>query len=180
MSASDALVPAAQVFGIVGSSILAGMIACFSYAAIPPISQAPPEIAVLQWRTAYEIGKSTSPPFALTAAGSFAYLAYSNYRLRSLKTSSKATVDTATVRMAMYAAAAVLIPSIVPYTLLRMEPMVNSALMDMANLAETGSAVGKTAGEVSALFVKWSGMNYVRAALVCTGSLLGAVASLAY
>jgi len=82
---------------------------------------------------------------------------------------------------ALYVAATLATPAVVPYTLLIMEPAANRKLMAMANAVEAGTTKNHLAineARVVAWLRKWKSMNYVRAGLVGTGALLGAVASI--
>ena len=83
--------------------------------------------------------------------------------------------------MALYAVAAVAIPSIMPFTIAVMNPRANLRLMVLADQAEQrgkGKEVGVSEGEVRQLLKKWTGLNYVRAVAVGTGAVLGAVAAI--
>jgi len=83
---------------------------------------------------------------------------------------------------ALYEAAALCIWCIVPYTVLHMEPRVNTKLLHMGDKAEKGMRamkLGTSEKEIRELFIRWKGMNFVRAAIVGTGALLSAVATLA-
>ncbi|KAK5119503.1 hypothetical protein LTR85_007603 [Meristemomyces frigidus] len=169
-----ALVPVAQIVGITSSAFLAGMIASISYIGIPTMALAPTDTIVRQWKTTFNIGKASAPPFAVTCAACFGFLAYS---ARALPRSRTLPVSP----FALYTAAALAIPAIVPYTLIVMEPAANRKLMHMAKTAEAGPSgtdLGASDADVQELLRKWKGMNLVRAAFVGTGAVLGAVASL--
>ncbi len=69
-----------------------------------------------------------------------------------------------------------------PYTVLHMEPRVNVKLLDMGDKAEKGmraTELGTSEREIKEQFMRWKGMNFVRAAIVGAGALLSAVATLA-
>lgn len=72
----------------------------------------------------------------------------------------------------LYGAAALVIPTIVPYTLLAMQPTNDSIAARAAKAGDISDA------QLKALVVKWSGMNYTRALLVSIGALLGTTAAL--
>ena len=76
-----------------------------------------------------------------------------------------------TAPFALYTAAAVAIPSIVPWTLGIMKPT-NGRLMQKAENNESISPE-----ETQQLFRRWIGMNWVRAIFATTGALLGATAT---
>ncbi|KAK6386538.1 hypothetical protein LTR65_008876 [Meristemomyces frigidus] len=147
----SALVPVAQIVGITSSAFLAGMIASISYVGIPTMALAPAEILVRQWKTTFEIGKASAPPFALTCAACFGFLAYSS---RTLPGSASLPVSP----FALYTAAALAIPAIMPYTLLVMEPAANGKLMHMAKKAEAGGKgtdLAASDADVKELLRKW-------------------------
>ena len=75
-----------------------------------------------------------------------------------------------TPTMALYTAAALALPSIVPYTLIVMKAT-NDRLHQKADKADSVSDV-----ETTELLRKWKGMNYNRAIFALIGTLLGAVA----
>ncbi|KAK4549001.1 hypothetical protein LTR36_008774 [Oleoguttula mirabilis] len=112
---------------------------------------APAEILVRQWKTTFEIGKASAPPFALTCAACFGFLAYSS---RTLPGSASLPVSP----FALYTAAALAIPAIMPYTLLVMEPAANGKLMHMAKKAEAGGKgtdLAASDADVKELLRKW-------------------------
>lgn len=151
-----------------------GLITSISFIGIPTIAVAPTEVLVRQWKTTFDIGKANMPPLAVMSAACFGFLAYAS---RGLPMRGPGPVSPST----LYTVAAIIIPAIVPYTLVRMEPAANQQLNRMAAAAEKG-ANGKELGgsdeEVKQLLKKWSSMNLVRAGMVGTGAVLGAVASL--
>ncbi|MCJ1406907.1 hypothetical protein MMC19_000977 [Ptychographa xylographoides] len=190
----DQMPKAAQIVGILGAAFLSGedipsqrlartcntnkstsgFIACFSRAGVPTLSLAPVDILVHEFKVMYNIGKSSSPPIAVVVAlcmGFSAYQARSDPRL----------IGGLVSPFALYVAAALCIPSIVPYTGLYMHPTVNKKLLDMGAMAEKGATameLGTGEKEIREMFSRWKGMNYVRAALVGGGALLAAVAAL--
>ncbi|TKA77770.1 hypothetical protein B0A55_04681 [Friedmanniomyces simplex] len=165
-----AFVSAAQIIGVTS------MIASISFIGIPAIALAPPEIAARQWQKAYNIGKASAPPFAITSAACFAYLAYA-FRHAISKPNAMGLKSP----MVLYAVAAVAIPCIVPFTILVMNPRANLRLIALAGEAEQagkGKTVGTSEGEVRQLLRTWTAMNYVRAVVVGAGAVLGAVATM--
>ncbi|KAK5682303.1 hypothetical protein LTS10_005429 [Elasticomyces elasticus] len=151
------------------------MIASISYIGIPIIRLAPPEVAVRQWSKAYAIGKATAPPLAITSAACFGYLSYT-----SLAAGSPLQSFGLGAPMVLYAIAGAIVPCIVPYTLLVMDPRANNRLKFLAKEAERSSkSTDSIKDEVQELLGKWARMNYVRAAAVGAGAVLGAVASIA-
>lgn len=76
----------------------------------------------------------------------------------------------------LYAAAAVIMPTIVPFTLGVMKPT-NDMLMTKAGAGGKASDSSSESANVEALLEKWKKMNYVRAFVVGTGALLAATAT---
>ncbi|KAJ9648949.1 hypothetical protein H2199_000862 [Coniosporium tulheliwenetii] len=172
-----ATVRIAQVVGVTTASFLAGTIATYSYAFVPAVSLAPAPLLAQQWQKAYGIGASTAPPMALVAAVSFSYLAS-----EAMKTpaafSGSASLDPTSVAY-LYTAAAVLVPAIVPYTLLGMKA-VNGALHAKADKLRTSSfdkpSTASEDREVKELVGRWKVLNAVRALLAGVGAVAGVVA----
>jgi hypothetical protein len=77
-----------------------------------------------------------------------------------------------TAPWALYTAAAVLVPSIVPYTLLVMKP----STLDPLIAAAADPSILSTERTLELLQI-WKGQNYVRQAFGAAGSLLGAIAT---
>ncbi|KAK5731602.1 hypothetical protein LTR17_011194 [Elasticomyces elasticus] len=167
----SALISIAQIVGITTAACLSGMIASISYSGIPIIRLAPPEVAVRQWSKAYALGKATAPPLAITSAACFGYLSWQALPPKSIGFGEP---------MVIYAIAAALIPSIMPFTLSVMDPGVNNRLKLLAKDAERSTKLTDSVkDEVQELLGKWAAMNYVRAVAVGVGAVLGAVASIA-
>ncbi|KAK0275001.1 hypothetical protein LTR35_011423 [Friedmanniomyces endolithicus] len=171
-----AYMTAAQIAGVTSAACLSGLIASVSFIAIPAIALAPPEVAVRQWKKAYDKGISSAPFFAITSAACFGYLAYATRHVVA-----KPNAIGLRSPMALYAVAAVAIPSIMPFTIAVMNPRANLRLMALAGEAEQkgkGKAVSVSEGEVRQLLRTWTGLNYVRAVAVGTGAVFGAVAAI--
>lgn len=123
----------------------------------------------------YNIGKLSSPPLALSATVCNGFAAYTfwndNFRIEHV-----------IPRSALYLAAMVSVMSIVPFTLLCMEPLVNRKLLGLGEEARRGvmaKDLGVTEEQVRQMLVTWKRLNSVRAALASVGALLSAVATLA-
>ncbi|EXJ89642.1 hypothetical protein A1O3_02709 [Capronia epimyces CBS 606.96] len=161
------LVPVAKVVGLASSSMLTAYIASFSIATVPALSAAPVSTTDIakQWNYAFELGRSTAPPFAVTCASCFAFLAYQS---RHIKGSLPVTPSF------LYAAAAIIAPCIVPYTLTIMAPTI-SAIVSKAQ----GKANAPSEAETKALLEKWRGQNMQRAYITGTAAVLSAIAILA-
>lgn len=189
----DTILKAAQVGGILGAAFLSGKvtskgrvvllvnysstgyIACFSYAGVPTLSEAPVDTLVKQFSRMYGIGKSSSPPIAIAATLCNGFSAY-HFRGKSL------LIGGFVSPYALYVAAAVSVMCIVPYTVLYMEPAVNRMLLDLGSHVGKGVKIehlGVSERDVRKALIRWKGLNFVRAALVGMGCLFAAVAIVA-
>ncbi|KAG2165974.1 DUF1772-domain-containing protein [Aureobasidium pullulans] len=153
----------AQVVGLTASAYLAGSIGSISWQSVPALMDAPAPLLAKQWKKIFDQGKVAAPPMAVISAAIFGGLAYrepvgsSNFNL--------------------YTAAALLVPSIVPYTVFLMST-VNSKLQEKASslasasltdtAVESGAAEGETAHE---LLEKWATLNLGRSLLPLIGTL---------
>ncbi|KAF1353902.1 hypothetical protein BDV97DRAFT_279548, partial [Delphinella strobiligena] len=158
----------AQVVGLTASAYLAGAIAGISFTT-PAILDSPAPLLVKQWKKIFDSGKVVAPPLSIISAAIFGGLAY-----REPKGSAAFT---------LYTVAAVLVPSIVPYTLLVMKPtndklnekaesLATTSLEDAA--AEAGVAKEETA---HGLLDKWITLNLGRSLLPLIGTICAAWAS---
>ncbi|KAJ5026883.1 hypothetical protein J3E72DRAFT_243284 [Bipolaris maydis] len=169
----NTLVQVAHAWGVTGAALLSGFIVCFSHAGVPTLSVAPVDTLVHQFKTMYNIGKATSPLVAITVTLCNGYSAYCSRNDTNL-------VGNVASPFTLYAAAAIFVPLIVPYTLLYMEPQVNKRLLTLGGMVEQGTKakdLGVSDEEVRVMLKRWKGMNFVRAALVALGAVLSAVAS---
>lgn len=151
---------------------LTGYIFCFSQAGVPTLKIAPVNVLVHEFKTMYNIGKSTSPLIAISVTLCNAYSAYE----------SKDAIGGVLSPFIYYLAATLCVPCIVPYTLLVMEPMVNKRLLTLGSMAERGvKAEGFTSEEddVREKLIRWKAMNFVRAAIVGVGALLALLGTMA-
>ncbi|KAI5200696.1 DUF1772-domain-containing protein [Aureobasidium subglaciale] len=152
----------AQVVGLTASAYLAGTLGSFSFMSVPALMDAPAPLLVKQWKRIFDIGKVTLPPLAIASGAIFGYLAY------------REPTDSSSFNL--YTAAAILVPSIVPYTLFVMSA-VNNKLQDktasLANASLTDAEVeapaeGETAHQ---LLEKWATLNLGRSLLPLIGTL---------
>jgi Domain of unknown function (DUF1772) len=167
---------------------MTGYIFSFSFVGVPLIKLAPtPASQATLWAKAFQIGSTTAPFVAALSCLSFAYLTSngslhsSNPRLNQKHQSNKpfpvsksSPPNYTTSSKRLYTAAAIIIPCIVPFTLLFMRPT-NNAIH--AKKAFYSSAVGAgiaTDAELSRLIAKWTVLNYTRSLLPLLGTLLGA------
>lgn len=123
----------------------------------------------------YNIGKTSSPPLAITAA---ICSGFSAYEVRS----KHRTILGLASPFALYVAAAVSVVAIVPFTLLYMEPAVNRKLLVLGSRASKGvkaEHLGTSEAEVRQLLSQWKALNFVRATLAALSALLAAVATVA-
>jgi len=165
------LVPIAQALGITGASFLAGFGFAFSYVSIPVILKtlSSTDIMAKQWLATYHLGKATGPPIAVTCALCFGYLAVQSRDRQGLFPSM--SFDP-TSPWALYTAAAVAVPSIVPFTLTMMAPT-NNKLIEAAAKPSI-----LTVNETRELLSKWKALNYQRQMLGIVAAALGAIATL--
>ncbi|USP77348.1 hypothetical protein yc1106_04622 [Curvularia clavata] len=170
---SEVLIHLAHAWGVTGAALLSGFIVCFSHAGVPTLSIAPVDTLVHQFKTMYNIGKATSPLVAITVTICNGYSAY-------CAKDSTDLIGNLISPFALYTAATVCVPSIVPYTLLYMEPAVNKKLLTLGGMVENGTKakdLGVGDEEVRSMLKRWKGMNFVRATLVATGAVLSALAT---
>ncbi|SLM35291.1 Protein of unknown function DUF1772 [Lasallia pustulata] len=166
----------AQVVGIAGSAFLSGGISFISYGVVPSLLLAPAPLLARQWRGMYLRGISVAPPFAVVSFAAYSYLAVKLY---------DAPLSVNHPKGELYALAALMTISVMPYTLLAMKN-VNAKLMakakDMESLEvkEEVTEVGLPKGESAKDLVRWWGiLNFGRGVLPLVGALLGAWASFA-
>lgn len=97
------------------ADVFSGFTFTYSHVVIPPmIAHAPPKLLAKQWLQAYQFAPAFVAPLVILSTSSNALLAYLTYG-----SSLQASI--------LYATAAVLSASIIPYTALYMEPGVNGA-----------------------------------------------------
>ncbi|KAL1296962.1 hypothetical protein AAFC00_004562 [Neodothiora populina] len=154
----------AQVVGLTSSAYLAGAIGGISLFSCPALLQAPAPLLAKQWQTVFDKGKFLAPPLSVVSAAIFGGLAY-----RAPKESPS---------ILLYTAAALLVPSIIPYTVFAMGT-VNKKLSDKASsltdaAAESGIAQEETA---HALVDKWATLNLIRSFLPLVATVCAAWAS---
>ncbi|KAI8934144.1 hypothetical protein NX059_008899 [Plenodomus lindquistii] len=169
----DTFIQIAHVVGIAGAAFLSGFIACFSHAGVPTLNIAPVDVLVHEFKTMYNIGKSASPPFAILVTICNGFSTYHSKHKTSLVFGSISPFP-------LYMAATLLVPCIIPYTLLYMEPTVNKKLVGMGDQVEKGAKAKDldwSEADIRAMLVRWRGMNFTRAAIVGAGALLTAVAT---
>ncbi|CAN9275890.1 unnamed protein product [Alternaria alternata] len=153
----------AQAVGITGSVFLLGSNVCLSVVGIPAAMQAPAPLAVKQWHTIFTRGGAMARPLAIVSALATGYLAYNQ--------------DPKSTPFRLNALATILLPSIVPFTLLAMAPTNDKLLGKKDELAtaslsnknvEAFAAEGETVHE---LMDKWASLNMARAMLVAVGAV---------
>jgi len=160
----------AQVFGIAASAFMAGTISSFTLYSIPTIMTAPASIAVQQWRLIFLRGAKSMPPLAIAASISYGFLFWRDR-------------GTTGPRSTLFLTAALLVPSIIPWTIFAMRPT-NNILLNRAKEADTASAsvsattalLNSEAAEdksTKALLDKWATLNLVRGVATAIASVLG-------
>ncbi|MCJ1484078.1 hypothetical protein MMC06_004246 [Schaereria dolodes] len=161
-----------QSVGIVLAGGISGTILGIQPLTLPSFLLAPTPLLLRQWNTTYENGKRLSPPIAATSASSFAYLAY-----RSLNSQ----LPSDNLKGKLYAAAAVAVISIVPYTILFMATInskliaKNEELIRRSDPKEEHIDGGESAKE---LVDRWGALNLVRGLFPLVGAILGVWASI--
>jgi hypothetical protein len=141
-----------RLLSLTTTIILSGSIAAITLVGVPAAVSVQQSSAQI-WRGMFLHGKATMPPIAVTIALSYAYAAYET---RSRGGNWKG-----------FLAAAGLVVSIVPFTLLFMSTT-NDALLSAASGA---AALGEA--PVSELIKRWGVLNLTRSALPLLGAILG-------
>jgi len=155
----------AQAVGITASAFLFGQNTAISVLFIPVILKAPAPLAAQQWQTLYDLGKPAGISLSLTSSAAFAYVA-SHY-------------DPASLPFKLNVAAAVLLPSIMPFTLAVLLPTNNKLFEKAKSFAKTSitdkaAEVGVAREETThALIDKWAVLNLARAGIIGVASVLG-------
>ncbi|TKA71749.1 hypothetical protein B0A49_08161 [Cryomyces minteri] len=154
----------AQALGLTASAVLCGHIASASYLVLPSIMQSPAPLLAKQWKTMWVNDRNVGPAITAFSALVFGYLAY------------REPTETSTFKL--YTAAAVLMPSVIPYTLLLVKP-INDKLLKKAETLATVSITDDAASEtgvskdetVHGLVDRWGTLNLGRALLAAAGCL---------
>lgn len=129
----------------------------------------PLTVIAKQWREIYETGKRQNPPVALFTAAAFIYLAVSSRSPSPLFRTAPFS------RAGLYASAAILTLSIVPFTLIAMKNT-NNALVRVSQFNGEGSAMPDAKVEV--LLRDWVALNRARSWFPLVASLAGIAAAL--
>jgi hypothetical protein len=114
-------------------------------------------VAVQQWNNIFARGKAFNPPVIIALSSVFGYLSY-----RSYSTDGRV--------WGQYATAAVLLPAVVPFTLVVLNPT-NDQLISAAT-------VELSTETTRALLQKWGVLNALRSVFLFVGAGLGAWAAL--
>ncbi|KAF2621265.1 hypothetical protein BU25DRAFT_416285 [Macroventuria anomochaeta] len=160
----------AQALGITASGYLLGQDAGLSLNAVPAVMQAPAPLAAKQWFTVLTNSGFYGKPLAIFSGLATAYVAYHQ--------------DPSSLPFKLNVAAAILIPSIVPFTFAFIVPLNNKLEARMRQLESTSledKAVEAGVAEVEtthALIDKWGVLNLARAGLIAAGVLCTVVAAL--
>jgi hypothetical protein len=170
-----------------GDLQLLGQTVGFSVFAVPSLLDSPAPLLARQWKKMYTRGMAVAPALAAGCSliwGTLAVRGRTRTKVRSGAGVANAGTEPAdSSAFALYTAAAVLIPSFVPYTMTLMsstnrrllgkaESMAKTEITDKA--VEAGVAREET---THALVDKWATLNMGRALLVILGTLCGVVAS---
>lgn len=147
--------------------------------------QAPAPLAVKQWATLYDRGHLVGPILAIVSGLASAYVASKRmYRLSYTSylsnTDTFCTDDSSSLPFKLNVAAAVILPSIIPFTFAFIVPT-NKKLFEKEQSLATASIEDKAveAGvareeTVHALIDKWATLNLARALIVGVGAVLSA------
>jgi hypothetical protein len=157
-----------------------GAIGSISWQSVPALMDAPAPLLAKQWKKIFDSGKVVAPPMAAISSAIFGYLAYRGMPAHDLDGSSVLTIPepTASSGFKLYTIAAILVPSIIPYTVFLMSginsklqekaaSLANASLTDTA--VESGVAQGETAHE---LLDKWATLNLGRSLLPLISTLV--------
>ncbi|KAI9819933.1 MAG: hypothetical protein M1827_006503 [Pycnora praestabilis] len=162
------LVQTAKVLGITASTFLAGSVYNSSSITVPVMLQASNQLIPHLWKAAFDIGRSTAPPIAMTACVSYAYLAFDEY--------SNGARSVGSSKWHLYALAALSTMGVVGFTRVFMSD-VNGKLLRIAASA-VPKPPGGSGGEAKELVQQWAALNTMRAFFPLTGGLLGLYAAL--
>ncbi|KAF2118024.1 hypothetical protein BDV96DRAFT_597874 [Lophiotrema nucula] len=174
----------AQAVGLTASGFLFGANTNISYSFIPQILKAPAPLAADQWEGVFHKGHAIGPALAITSSAACAYVAYN--RTEPWKPSFSAseallilgTEDPASTAFKLNVAAAIIFPSIIPFTIAVLIPTNNKLFAKNKSLAKT--ALEDTAAEaglareetVHGLIEKWTKGHLVRSLITGVGFVL--------
>ncbi|KAF2267134.1 DUF1772-domain-containing protein [Lojkania enalia] len=154
----------AQAVGITTSTFLFGANTNITINFIPAILKAPAGLAAQQWQIVYYRGIAIGPALSVVSALATAWVAYHQ--------------DSSSLAFKLNTAAAIILPSIIPYTFAFLAP-INKKLHEAANSAtaaevqDQAAKVGITNEKsVHQLIDKWGTLHLVRAAITGVGAVL--------
>ncbi|KAF2404167.1 DUF1772-domain-containing protein [Trichodelitschia bisporula] len=174
MSSLPVSIRVAQAIGLTGAAFLAGNITSFALNVIPSLRNSrtkdnvPAQTIAKQWTHMYHYGKTQNPPISVVSAAALGYVAWS---VRSGTELAKLVPRNASP---LYAASAVLIMAIAPYTVVFMTAT-NDRLHAHAAATEKTTAAEKNIEE---LLKKWDSLNLIRGLLPLAAAALGMIAVL--
>ncbi|KAB2580007.1 putative mitochondrial membrane protein [Lasiodiplodia theobromae] len=164
------LVRTAQVVGITSAAWWSGACGWISFALIPTINKSPAELRVKQWKYQFELGMATGPVVALVSGVSFSYLMTQHGKHIGLLSERS---------FYLTSLAAVVVPAIVPFTLLFIKPVNNKLIAHVESLEDKESGESAlTEQDIESLVAKWSKLNAVRAVMTGAGAVAGLLAIL--
>ncbi|KAK7181250.1 hypothetical protein DPSP01_003337 [Paraphaeosphaeria sporulosa] len=156
----------AQAVGITASTYLLGGNATIAFVTIPAVMDAPSPLAAKQWARVYERAKPFGIGCSVIAAACTGFVAYNQ--------------DPASLPFKLNAAATLIIPAIMPFTVLVLKP-INDKLfakgdaLALDEKAEVGVAQEET---TKALIDRWTKLHLVRTAITGVGAILAIWAAL--
>ncbi|KAI9699612.1 MAG: hypothetical protein M1820_007112 [Bogoriella megaspora] len=165
-----ALTCVATAVGITMAGFIAGQTASVSYQTTPALLEAPAPVLVKQWKKLFDIGFKVAIPSYAICTAIFSWLASQEPR------SSPA--------FKFYVAAALLIPSNIPFTRIFVLPINNKLFekdrsLASVSLTDAAAEAGVSKEEtVHALVDKWATVNLGRVLITTTGALCAAYAAI--
>jgi len=156
---------------------------------VPSIMEAPPSLCARQWKKVRDLGHNLIPPLYLTCGLSLGYLAYRRKLPAwcvsvALLTEWYFLEPVSSTAFKLYATAAALVPSIIPYTRLVITPLDHKLIDKAYTLAYTSLEDKEVEADVPKeervheLMKKWAGLHAVRALMAGVAAVCAAWASL--
>ncbi|KAF2679251.1 DUF1772-domain-containing protein [Lentithecium fluviatile CBS 122367] len=162
----DKLMPALQTYSILAAAMAAGANLSTSIITFPALRHAPDQLLLTQWQTLYDSGLVPVVTTALSSAAGFAALAY--------RTSLAPAGTVSTSQRNWYAAAAVAMLGLAPYTRIVM----GGTIDELSRRAKARKEESEKA-DTRALVEQWGTLNLWRGMLLLMGTGVGVWASVA-
>ncbi|KAF2834515.1 hypothetical protein M501DRAFT_1046966 [Patellaria atrata CBS 101060] len=169
----------AQTVGITTTAFLAGQLAGISFLTIPAIMEAPSPLAVKQYQKVRNNSLPYTPLLVVVSSALFGYLGYHKCKL-------PAWLGWTCLHPRLFITAAVFVFSIIPYSILTVEPVDHK----LENKAETLSTASLTDNSTEAgihyqdtvkgLLDRFATMNLGRAAIAFAAAAMGTWGAIAH